>query len=91
MLQTNAREKAFKAGGMVYKPTEEKKSMLLDVLANEYRMDGSVPGRFGKTTLALQVRLRGIVGWTSLDLPARVADTWDNPWNSFVYCTSESV
>jgi hypothetical protein len=90
----DAPEKAFQAGGMVYRPTPEEKAMLLDLLVKEYKMDGSDPSRFGKTTLALQARLRGTLGWTSLDLPAYVVDTWDNPWNSFVYireCMSDIV
>ncbi|EXJ74089.1 uncharacterized protein A1O5_02383 [Cladophialophora psammophila CBS 110553] len=90
----DAPQKASKAGGMVYKPTKEEKAMLLDLLASKYRMDGSDPNRFGKTTLALQARLRGVVGWTSLDLPPYVIDTWENPWNSFVYireCMSDII
>ncbi|OQU93526.1 hypothetical protein CLAIMM_00025 [Cladophialophora immunda] len=90
----DAPQKASKAGGMVYKPTKEEKQMLLDLLATKYRMDGSDPNRFGKTTLALQARLRGVVGWTSLDLPPYVIDTWENPWNSFVYirdCMSDII
>jgi hypothetical protein len=91
---SDAPRKAFEAGGKVYKPTGSEKKMLLDLLANRYRMDGSDPNRFGKTTLALQARLRGVVGWTSLDLPAYVVDTWENPWNSFVYireCMSDII
>lgn len=90
----DAPQKAFQAGGMVYKPTEDENAMLLDLLASKYKMDGSDPSRFGKTTLALQARLRGVVGWTSLDLPAYVIDTWENPWNSFVYireCMSDII
>ncbi|KIW50397.1 hypothetical protein PV05_11987 [Exophiala xenobiotica] len=86
--------KASKAGGMVYKPTPDEQTMLLDLLINKYKMDGSDPSRFGKTILALQARLKGIIGWTSLDLPAYVVDTWDNPWNSFVYireCMSDII
>ena len=89
----DAPRKALEAGGMVYKPTKEEKTMLLDILA-EYRMDGSDPSRFGKTTLALQARLRGTLGWTSLDLPEHVVDTWENPWSSFVYireCMSDII
>lgn len=81
----DAPQKALKAGGMVYRPSEDEQKMLLDLLIREYKMDGSDPTRFGKTILALQARLRGVAGWTSLDLPAYVVDTWDNPWNSFVY------
>ena len=81
----DAPDKALKAGGMIYTPTEEEKSALLDILVREYRMDGSDPSRFGKTTLALQAALKGAVGWTSLDLPTHVVDTWENPWSSFVY------
>ncbi|KIW65171.1 hypothetical protein PV04_07452 [Phialophora macrospora] len=91
---TDAPRKAFEAGGMVYKPKEDEKKMLLDLLVSKYRMDGSDPNRFGKTTLALQARLRGLVGWTSLDLPTYVVDTWENPWNSFVYireCMSDII
>jgi hypothetical protein len=90
----DAPEKALGAGGMVYKPTEDEKQTLLDLLANKYKMDGSDPTRFGKTTLALQARLRGVTGWTSLDLPNHVVDTWENPWNSFVYireCMSDII
>lgn len=86
--------KALSAGGKVYKPTTEEQAMLLDLLVNKYKMDGSDPSRFGKTILALQARLRGVIGWTSLDLPAYVVDTWDNPWNSFVYireCMSDII
>ncbi|KAL6244613.1 hypothetical protein RBB50_008141 [Rhinocladiella similis] len=86
--------KAMNAGGKVYKPTPEEQAMLLDLLVNRYKMDGSDPSRFGKTILALQARLKGVIGWTSLDLPAYVVDTWDNPWNSFVYireCMSDIV
>ena len=90
----DAPRKAQEASGMVYKPSDAEKKMLLDLLATKYRMDGSDPNRFGKTTLALQARLRGIVGWTSLDLPTYVVDTWENPWNSFVYireCMSDII
>ena len=90
----HAPQKALKAGGMVYKRTEDEKKSLLDLLANKYKMDGSDQSRFGKTTLALQARLRGVVGWTSLDLPAYVVDTWENPWTSFVYireCMSDII
>ncbi|KAJ9615447.1 hypothetical protein H2200_001522 [Cladophialophora chaetospira] len=90
----DAPRKAYEAGGMVYKPTEDEKRFLLDFLVSKYRMDGSDPNRFGKTTLALQARLRGVVGWTSLDLPTYVVDTWENPWNSFVYireCMSDII
>lgn len=89
----DAPEKAKAAGGMVYRPTKEEEKILLDTLA-EYRMDGSDPSRFGKTTLALQARLRGVLGWTSLDLPEHVVDTWENPWSSFVYiqeCMSDII
>ncbi|KIX98833.1 uncharacterized protein Z520_05294 [Fonsecaea multimorphosa CBS 102226] len=90
----DAPQKASKAGGVVYKPTKEENLMLLDLLATKYKMDGSDPSRFGKTTLALQARLRGVVGWTSVDLPPYVIDTWENPWNSFVYireCMSDII
>lgn len=89
----NAPQKALRAGGMVYRPTKEEEKMLLDILV-EYRMDGSDPKRFGKTSLALQARLKGILGWTSLDLPEHVVDTWENPWSSFVYiqeCMSDII
>ena len=76
---------AAQAGGMVYKLKEDEKKLLLDILVDEYKMDGSDPSRFGKTTLALQARLKGKLGWQSLDLPEYVVDTWENPWNSFVY------
>lgn len=90
----DAPTKALKAGGRIYKPTDKEKAMLLDVLAREYEMDGTVPGRFGKTTMALQARLKGAIGWTSLDLPTHIVDTWENPWSSFVYireCMSDIV
>jgi hypothetical protein len=90
----DAPTKALKAGGQVYKPTDEEKAMLLKVLSKDYKMDGSVPGRFGKTTMALQARLKGHKGWTSLDLPPHIVDTWENPWSSFVYireCMSDIV
>ncbi|KAI1628905.1 hypothetical protein EDD37DRAFT_615509 [Exophiala viscosa] len=86
--------KALEAGGMVYKLSDDEKERLLDILVKEYKMDGSDPSRFGKTILALQARLRGVVGWTSLDLPTYVVDTWDNPWNCFVYireCMSDII
>ncbi|KIV80766.1 hypothetical protein PV11_08244 [Exophiala sideris] len=86
--------KALKAGGVVYTPSDDEKGRLLDILVNDYKMDGSDPSRFGKTILALQARLRGVVGWTSLDLPTYVVDTWDNPWNCFVYirqCMSDII
>ncbi|RMD39339.1 hypothetical protein DV735_g5796, partial [Chaetothyriales sp. CBS 134920] len=75
---------AERAGGMVYHLSQEEKKRVLELLV-EYRMDGSVPNRFGKTSLALQARLKGKLGWVSLDLPEYVVDTWENPWNSFVY------
>lgn len=90
----DAPEKALQAGGMIYKPTADERAMLLDLLVKEYRMDGSDPARFGKTSLALQARLRGRLGWTSLDLPEHVVDTWKNPWSSFVYireCMSDII
>ncbi|KIW24025.1 uncharacterized protein PV07_09764 [Cladophialophora immunda] len=90
----DAPETALKAGGVVYRPTGDEKRMLLDVLANRYKMDGSDPSRISKAMLALRARLRGVVGWTSLDLPAAIVDTWDNPWSSFVYireCLSDII
>lgn len=90
----DAPQKAEKARGRVYRPSDEEKKMLLHLLAHEYKMDGSVPGRFGKTTMALQARLKGATGWTSLDLPSHIVDTWENPWSSFVYireCMSDIV
>ena len=90
----DAPRKALEAGGMVYKLSMEERAMFLALLANQYKMDGSDPARFGKTTLALQARLRGVVGWTSLDLPEHVVDTWENPWSSFVYvreCMSDII
>lgn len=86
--------KALKAGGMVYRPSDDEKRLLLHILVDEYKMDGSDPSRFGKTIMALQARLRGVVGWTSLDLPTYVVDTWQNPWNGFVYireCMSDII
>jgi hypothetical protein len=38
--------------------------------------------------------LKGHKGWTSLDLPPHIVDTWENPWSSFVYireCMSDIV
>lgn len=90
---TDAPRKAKQAGGKVYKPNAEERKMFLDVLA-EYEMDGKNPRRFGKTTLALQECLRGKEGWTSLNLPEHVVNTWENPWSSFVYiqkCMSDIV
>lgn len=81
----DAEEKAEKAGGMVYHPTPEEQDLLLNLLVHEYQMDGSNPSRFGKTTLCLQAALRGERGWTSLNLPRHVVDTWDNPWSSFAF------
>ncbi|KAK7917886.1 hypothetical protein LTR80_012145 [Exophiala xenobiotica] len=86
--------KAANADGVVYRPTPEERMMLLDLLINDYRMDGSDPRYFGKTNLALQAGLKGVLGWTSVDLPDFVVDTWDNPWSSFVYireCMSDVV
>jgi hypothetical protein len=94
MLQTTRHQRPSKLAAWSTKPTKDEKSMLLDFLANEYKMDGSDPSRFGKTTWALQARLRGVAGWTSLDLPEYVVDTWENPWNSFVYireCMSDII
>ncbi|KPI36445.1 uncharacterized protein AB675_2947 [Cyphellophora attinorum] len=90
----NAPQKALEAGAKVYSPNDDEKQLLLHLLKDEYRMDGSEEGRFGKTTLALQARLNGAVGWTSLDLPCHIVDTWDNPWSSFVYirkCMSDII
>jgi hypothetical protein len=90
----DAPQKALKAGGAVYRPTEAERAMLLKLLRDDYKMDGSVPGRFGKTTMALQARLKGVRGWTSLDLPSHIVNTWDNPWSSFVYireCMSDII
>ena len=94
----DAPEKARKSGGMVYKPNKEERAMLLDILIREYHMDGSepdkYPGRYGKTSLALQARLRGAEGWVSLDLPEHIVDTWINPWSTFVYirpCMSDII
>lgn len=81
----NAPQKAQMAGGKVYKLSSEEKDKVLDLLAGEYRMDGSDPGRFGKTTLSLQEALKGTRGWTCLNLPGHVVDTWENPWSCFVY------
>ncbi|RMZ82254.1 hypothetical protein DV738_g1908, partial [Chaetothyriales sp. CBS 135597] len=75
---------AERAGGMVCHLSQAEKNRMLELLV-EYRMDGSVPNRFGKTSLALQARLKGKLGWVSLDLPEYVVNTWENPWNSFVY------
>ena len=94
----DAPEKALRAGGKVYKPTLEERQEMERILVNEYHMDGSepdkYPGRFGKTSLALQARLRGREGWVSLDLPEYVINTWKNPWSSFVYirpCMSDII
>jgi hypothetical protein len=90
----DAPDKAEKAGGKVYKPTPDEQTLMLDLLAREYQMDGSNPNRFGKTTLCLQARLRGQRGWTSLNLPQHVVNTWDNPWSSFAYireCMSDII
>jgi hypothetical protein len=81
----DAEEKAEKAGGRVYHPTPDEQDLLLNLLVHEYQMDGSNPSRFGKTTLCLQAALRGERGWTSLNLPRHVVDTWDNPWSSFTF------
>jgi hypothetical protein len=90
----DAPEKAEKAGGKVYKPTPEEQTLLLDLLAREYQMDGTNPNRFGKTNLCLQAGLRGQRGWTSLNLPEHVVKTWENPWSSFAYireCMSDII
>ncbi|EXJ95290.1 hypothetical protein A1O1_00410 [Capronia coronata CBS 617.96] len=81
----DAPEKAKLAGGKIYKLTAEERDLLLDILSGEYRMDGSDPDRFGKTNLCLQAALKGERGWTCLDLPTHVLDTWDNPWSCFAY------
>jgi len=90
----DAPEKAQKAGGKVYRPTNDEKTMLLDLMVREYEMDGSSPDRFGKTALCLQERLKGKLGWTSLNLPEHVVNTWENPWSSFVFireCMSDII
>ncbi|ETN44546.1 uncharacterized protein HMPREF1541_10216 [Cyphellophora europaea CBS 101466] len=90
----DAPQKALQSGGVVYRPTAREKAMLLKLIAEDYKMDGKVPGRFGKTTMALQARLRGESGWVSLDLPEHIVDTWENPWSSFVYirkCMSDII
>ncbi|KAK5239120.1 hypothetical protein LTS03_012107, partial [Exophiala xenobiotica] len=38
--------KAANADGVVYRPTPEERMMLLDLLINDYRMDGSDPRYF---------------------------------------------
>ncbi|KEF59032.1 uncharacterized protein A1O9_03875, partial [Exophiala aquamarina CBS 119918] len=81
----DAEEKAERAGGRRYHPTPEEQALLLNLLAHEYQMDGSNPGRFGKTTLCLQAALRGERGWASLNLPSHVVNTWENPWSSFAF------
>lgn len=81
----DAPEKAKLAGGKVYKLTPEESALLLDILCQEYQMNGSNPDRYGKTNLCLQAALRGQQGWTCLDLPAHVVDTWENPWSCFAY------
>lgn len=89
----DAPRKAKQAGGKVYRPSEEEQKLFLKILA-EYEMDGKNPRRFGKTTLALQECLRGKEGWTSLNLPEHVVNTWENPWSSFVYiqrCMSDII
>lgn len=89
----SAPRKAKEAGGMVYQPDKAEQELILDALV-KYGMDGSDPDRYGKTTLALQARLKGILGWTSLDLPEYVINTWENPWSSFVYiqeCMSDII
>ena len=91
---SDAPEKAEKAGGKVYKPKPEEQALLLALLTREYQMDGSNPSRFGKTSSCLQARLRGERGWTSLNLPKHVVDTWENPWSSFAYireCVSDII
>ena len=90
----DAPRKAREAGGMVYTPSKAENEMLLNLLSKEYQMDGTLDGRFGKTTMALQARLKGKTGWTSLDLPEHIVDTWTNPWSSFVYireCMSDII
>ncbi|EHY58036.1 hypothetical protein HRR83_005104 [Exophiala dermatitidis] len=78
-------DKAKRAGGKVYRLAPEEQTLILDILAKDYGMDGSNPNRFGKTKLCLQAALKGQRGWTCLDLPAHVVDTWDNPWSCFTY------
>ncbi|KAL9109362.1 MAG: hypothetical protein Q9227_005992 [Pyrenula ochraceoflavens] len=58
------------------------KTLLLDLL-KEYRMDGSDPTRFGKTSLCFQKALRGELGWQVLELPEHVVMTGENPWAVF--------
>ena len=41
----DAPEKAFKAGGQVYKPTLEERQEMVRILVNEYHMDGSEPDK----------------------------------------------
>lgn len=81
----DAEHKAERAGGRRYHPNPEEQGLLLHLLVHEYQMDGSNPSRFGKTTLCLQAALRGERGWTSLNLPSHVVNTWENPWSSFAF------
>ena len=79
----NAPDIASKAGGRVYHLKSDDKDKLLDVLVSEYRMDGSEPGRYSRTTLCLIEWLRGRRGWVSLNLPLSAVNTNQNPWKSF--------
>ena len=81
----DAPAKALQAGGQRYELSAEEQGEMLKTLVDDYRMDGSEPEIYSKTSLAFQERLRGHIGWVSLNLPEYVINTWKNPWNSFVY------
>ena len=79
----NAPEIAAKAGGRIYRLKSDDKEILLDVLVNEYHMDGNHPTRYSRTTLSLIEWLRGKRGWVGLNIPPWVVNTDQNPWKSF--------
>ena len=79
----NAPEIAAKAGGRLYRLNSNDKEKLLDVLVNEYQMDGNHPTRYSRTTLSLIEWLRGERGWVDLNIPIWVVNTDQNPWKSF--------
>lgn len=81
----NAPEIAAQAGGKVYHLDAEDIEKLHNLLVHEYRMDGSDPGRYSRTTLLLIEWLRGKRGWQSLNMPLHAVNTDKNPWKSFGY------
>lgn len=74
---------ALRAKAVRYIPSPAEKVQMLQLLTEEYCMDGRDETRFGKTTLCLQHTLRGELGWQVLNLPRHVVETGRNPWGVF--------